>query len=288
MINRKAITVLIGLIGLVIVFETMQQLFYIRRFDLFGDDVQFLYLFKRQLYRWVIWVIMAVPLTFTARWHWGSQAGFAKKLLLSTLAISSVVIIDIILISLIAFPWGTDAFDLTAFSTEYLAFFTFQKAPLFTLGYIGVAWISSLYQANKELQVEVMTLKDLHLKDQALFTQLREKHQPQERILTVRTGNQYSVVGLEDIRYLEADDYCVNIYLASGRKHVMRISLKALEEKLPDYFLRVHRKYIVNCREVQHFRVDPPSLSLSAETYIPVSKSKLRQVKQQFAGEQIR
>ncbi len=286
--NRRALGIVVGLIGLVIVFETLQQLYYVRRFNLAEDDVQFIFLFKRQVYRWLIWAVMAVPLLLMYRKSTAGSSSAPRHLLFGAILISAVVFTDVLLISLLAYPWGTGKFDLADFTSAYLAFFTFQKAPLFTLGYIGVCWIYSLYADRQELRVEISTLRELRQKDLDLFKKVSQRLEPQENILTIRSGNQYSVVSFADIRYLEADDYCVNVYQNNDRKYVMRLSLKELDRKLPAYFLRVHRKYIVNCRQVDRFQVNPPVLSLKGGTAIPVAKSKLKLVKKKFGGEQIR
>lgn len=287
--NRKAIGTVLGLIILVILFETLQQLYYVRRFALADDPVSFLYLLQRQVYRWLIWLVMAVPLVLVSRKLLRLQVSFSVKLIGYAVLICSIVFLDVLLISVIAYPFGEEAaFSWSFFATEYLAFFTFQKAPLFTLGYIGVCWISSLYQENKELSVEVTSLRDLREKDKALFEELSKTHQPQESILTIRSGQRISVVSLEDVQYLAADDYCVNVHLTNGQKYVMRKSLKALEEKLPNHFMRVHRKFIINRRAVTHFDTDVPALLLADNVSIPVSKSKFKAVKEYFRGEQLR
>jgi hypothetical protein len=287
--NRKAIGTVLGLIALVILFETLQQLYYVRKFALADDPVSFLYLLQRQIYRWLIWLAMAVPLVLISRRLLTQIESFSVKLIGYAILISSVVLLDVLMISLLAYPFGGEtAFSWSNFLTEYLAFFTFQKAPLFTLGYIGVCWINSLYQENHNLLVEVTSLRDLRQQDKTLFQELSKTHLPQESILTIRSGSQVSVVSLEDVHYIAADDYCVNVHLADGRKYVMRKSLKALQEKLPDHFMRVHRKFIINRRVVTHFTTDVPALLLEGGTSVPVSKSKLKAVKEYFRGEQLR
>ena len=286
--NRKVIGTVLGLIALVIFFETLQQLYYVRKFALAEDPVNFLYLLRRQIYRWLIWLVMAVPLVLISRRLLNRTGSFSLKLIGYALLIGVVVLLDVLLISLLAFPFGgKEVFTWSYFSIEYLAFFTFQKAPLFTLGYIGVCWISSLYQENRDLLVEVTSLRDLRKKDATLFRQLRNTHGLQENVLTIRSGSQISVVSLEDVHYIAADDYYINVHLADGRKYVMRKSLKALLEKLPSHFMRVHRKFIVNRRAVTHFTTDTPALLLQDGTSVPVSKSKLKVVKEYFGGEQL-
>lgn len=289
MTNRKAIGTVLGLIALVILFETLQQLYYVRKFELTEDPVSFAFLLPRQVCRWLIWLAMAVPLALVSRRLTKRPEGFSLRLIRYAVLIGTAVFLDVLLIALLAFPFGgQEAFNWSYFATEYLAFFTFQKAPLFTLGYIGVCWISSLYRENLDLLVEVTSLRDLREQDAALFRQFRKTHAARDNVLTIRSGSRISVVSLEDVLYIAADDYCVNVFLADGRKYVMRKSLKTLLRQLPDHFLRVHRKFIVNRRAVTHFTTDAPALSLRDGSSVPVSRSKLGKVKEYFGGEQLR
>jgi two-component system, LytTR family, response regulator len=68
--------------------------------------------------------------------------------------------------------------------------------------------------------------------------------------LPVKTGDRIILVRLSEVTYLEAKDKYVTLHTKDGKEHITDISLKTLEEKLPDYFLRVHRAYIVNKNHV--------------------------------------
>lgn len=58
-------------------------------------------------------------------------------------------------------------------------------------------------------------------------------------------------VQLSDIKYIEAMADYANIYLPDSR-HIIHSTMKALEQKLPsENFIRVHRSYIINLREVE-------------------------------------
>jgi len=68
--------------------------------------------------------------------------------------------------------------------------------------------------------------------------------------LAIRDGNQFQLVKTGDIQWIDAagDYMCVH---ASGRTHIMRTTMKRLEENLhPDTFIRVHRSSIVNINAI--------------------------------------
>lgn len=68
--------------------------------------------------------------------------------------------------------------------------------------------------------------------------------------LPVKIGDRIILVRLSDVTFLEAKDKYVNIFTADGKEYMTDLSLKTLEEKLPNHFIRVHRAYIVNKNKV--------------------------------------
>jgi two-component system LytT family response regulator len=79
-------------------------------------------------------------------------------------------------------------------------------------------------------------------------------------------------INLNDIQYIEGMKEYVRIHL-DGQKPVMTLlSMKSLEEKLPDSkFMRVHRSFIVNTGKittVERFRI-----VFDQKVFIPVSEN---------------
>jgi len=68
--------------------------------------------------------------------------------------------------------------------------------------------------------------------------------------LPVKIGDRIILVRLSEVAYLEAKDKYVTIHTINGKEHISDISLKTMEERLPDYFMRVHRSYIINKNQV--------------------------------------
>jgi two-component system LytT family response regulator len=73
--------------------------------------------------------------------------------------------------------------------------------------------------------------------------------------LVARLGDRSTVIAVDDIDWIEAQDYCAAVHVA-GAVHVVRHSLAALEAELdPARFVRVHRNAMVNLariRELHH------------------------------------
>ena len=74
--------------------------------------------------------------------------------------------------------------------------------------------------------------------------------------LTVRKGDRYLLVKIEDIEWLEAAGNYVEVH-ARGGEYLIRATLASLERRLdPQRFVRIHRSTIVNVERVAEIRSD--------------------------------
>lgn len=90
-------------------------------------------------------------------------------------------------------------------------------------------------------------------------------HKPMTSI-TIRTGNKLVFEKLEDITYFKASDKYVSLFNRNDQEKVTDLSLSQLEEKLPEYFLRVHRSLIINThfvKEIQPYFNSRYSISIN-------------------------
>jgi len=87
--------------------------------------------------------------------------------------------------------------------------------------------------------------------------------------LFLKTEYRIVKVSISDIRYVEAMSEYLKVYLASESKPIVTLlSMKKMEERLPDYFMRIHRSYIINLTKIQE--VNKNRVILDSETYLPV------------------
>lgn len=69
--------------------------------------------------------------------------------------------------------------------------------------------------------------------------------------LVIRNAGRISTLAVDDIDWIEAQDYYVEIHIG-GRSHLVRQTLQHLSASLdPRRFVRIHRKTIVNVRRVK-------------------------------------
>lgn len=97
--------------------------------------------------------------------------------------------------------------------------------------------------------------------------------------LSLKHGDRTVVLRMDEIVWIEAQDYCVMVHSTRGN-HLVRGSLNALEEQLdPHDFVRAHRTAIVGMPHVRetHDR-DGLHLVLSDGAQVPVSRSRKQEV----------
>ena len=101
--------------------------------------------------------------------------------------------------------------------------------------------------------------------------------------LLVPTSSGDLVLDLDEIDWIEADDYYAAVH-ARGRRHLIRESLASLEQRLDSrQFVRAHRSAIVNIERVREVRSASDSaaetvLVLRDGTRVPVSRRRREQV----------
>jgi two-component system response regulator LytT len=98
--------------------------------------------------------------------------------------------------------------------------------------------------------------------------------------ITGKQGEFWTPTPVEEIAYIESHQKKTWFYTINGKYSTIQ-TLKELEERLPDKFIRVHRSFIVNIMFIQHLYrdltsnlilklkiPDTPELTVS-QTYVP-------------------
>jgi two-component system LytT family response regulator len=92
--------------------------------------------------------------------------------------------------------------------------------------------------------------------DQEKFQAIIDSLTPPKTInsLTVNVGDRILLIKLEQVVFFQAEDKLTNVVITSGSTYIVTHSLSQLQEKLPDYFMRVSRSFILNENEVHEIR----------------------------------
>ena len=98
-----------------------------------------------------------------------------------------------------------------------------------------------------------------------------EKPSPQVETLFLKADHRMISVNIPDIRYVEAMSEYLKVFLESQPKPIITLlSMKKMEEYLPNYFMRIHRSYIVNLTKIQE--VTKNRVFLDANTDFPIGE----------------
>jgi hypothetical protein len=262
-----------------ITFETLQQLFYIQKYDL-AQGVGFLDLLQKQAFKWIIWLLVGLAIFRYAK-HQRKITEFTPNYFLKyALFIFFLVVLNIMIISFIMLLINEGTFDLQLLLNEYIPFYIYQKSYIYLLGYGSIALTLHFYFVTEKLQIEVQELSELKNNNRALYEKLKSKIDDKTTILNIKVGNKRKIISTKEIIWIEADDYCAKVHLLNGKSYTMRSTLKVLEEKLQLPFMRVHRKAIVNMTMATELNTsNAPSLTLNNNIQIPVSRSNLSALK---------
>jgi len=93
--------------------------------------------------------------------------------------------------------------------------------------------------------------------------------------IVVKKGSKIVVLPIDLIKYFEAQDDYINIVSSEG-SFLKQNRMKYYEEHLPDFFIRIHRSFIVNLNEIKEISLlekDSHIVILKSGEKIPVSKS---------------
>jgi len=105
-----------------------------------------------------------------------------------------------------------------------------------------------------------------------------------ERIV-VKSNSKISVIPVEKIRYIEAQDDYVMIYTSEG-KHLKQATMKYYEQHLDsNQFMRVHRSYIIRFDQVvqlEPYGKDSYIAKLKDGPTVPISKSGFKNLKEKL------
>ena len=88
-------------------------------------------------------------------------------------------------------------------------------------------------------------------------------------VLYLKTDYRIVKVSIPDIRYIEAMSEYLKVWIQGEAKPIITLlSMKKMEERLPDYFMRIHRSYIINLTMIQE--VNKNRVIMDADTYLPI------------------
>lgn len=119
----------------------------------------------------------------------------------------------------------------------------------------------------------VTPAKELEIRKTVL--QLVKKQQTfLDNTLCLRSYKDYTLITVDEILFLQADNNATDFILQSGKKVSAFKTLKSFETILPNNFLRVHHSYIINKHHISRINFGKLKCFLNYnEISVPFSKS---------------
>ena len=100
-------------------------------------------------------------------------------------------------------------------------------------------------------------------------TESHDRSQVENDVIFLKTDYRVVKVSIPDIRYVEGMSEYLKVWIEGEAKPIITLlSMKKMEERLPDYFMRIHRSYIINLNKIQE--VNKNRVIMDAETYLPI------------------
>jgi DNA-binding LytR/AlgR family response regulator len=94
------------------------------------------------------------------------------------------------------------------------------------------------------------------------------RHRERESRLFIKEGNKLVKIKLEDVKYFKSEANYIAVVL-KDQKILTLMTLKDLGPKLPDFFQKVHRSYIVNLNSIDF--IDNNAIEIGKD-HIPISQ----------------
>ncbi len=119
-----------------------------------------------------------------------------------------------------------------------------------------------------EAVIKALKKVDEEIDSQEVVTSVLDNRESLEKLdrVVIKNGSKIVILGIDSIQHFQAQDDYVAVY-SEGQKYLKQITMKYLEENLPEGFIRVHRSFIVNIDQIDKLE------AYSKDSYIAILKN---------------
>lgn len=148
----------------------------------------------------------------------------------------------------------------TAFDQYAIKAFELSAADYLLKPYSKARFEEAVIKALKKVDEEVDT--------EEVAEAVLDNRQSKEKLdrVVIKNGAKIIILAVDQIDYLQAQDDYVAVY-SEGKKYLKQITMKYLEENLPEEFVRVHRSYIVHINQIDKIE------AYSKDSYVAILKN---------------
>jgi DNA-binding LytR/AlgR family response regulator len=127
----------------------------------------------------------------------------------------------------------------------------------------------------------IIILLQKYFKEQEKKRELEvEKNTQKKGHLIVRSERKNTIILFDSIEYIESLGNYIKIFTSLDKIIVSKEKISSLSEQLPDYFLRIHRSYIINRNKIESYTKDWITID---ENRLPLSRKYKEGVLQQLS-----
>jgi len=132
-------------------------------------------------------------------------------------------------------------------------------------------------------KADKLSQKEVNTQLSILANNLNTDDQSKKKII-LRTFDNIYLVNVNEINYIESDGRYSTIFLESGEKVLVSITLKHYQEMLVEFgFYRVHKSYLINLAHIHRFeKSDGGYVILSGDAKVPVASRKREELMEMF------
>lgn len=98
----------------------------------------------------------------------------------------------------------------------------------------------------------ILILKSLKQKEKRLAELEQQSRLNEKKVLTVRVDRKNAPIDMDAITYIESLSDYIQIHTIN-ETFITKEKISAISEKLPDWFIRIHRSFIVNKQQISSY-----------------------------------
>ena len=266
MFSRNTTLLLFFFIGAIIVFDAMQQKYYLETFNLApASGITFVDLLRSHTIRWLLWGLCSLPFSYVG-WRAFKRSGPVSGKSWGILSLLVLVCIGctIVAITFQSFFVNKIPVEFDSFM-ETMVFMSFQKGLSFAFASSILLFILFSYSRSRVIDAQWVEIKNLKSES--------TNNSGTAPSISIKIGNKLKLIPVDEITWIESDDYCVKIHTAR-KAYSLRKSMKSLEKELvPFRFVRVHRQALLNMDYLAHVDFSSSLVKLQDQSELPLSKS---------------
>lgn len=98
-----------------------------------------------------------------------------------------------------------------------------------------------------------------------------EKTSKLKDYIFVKAAKEINKIKVDDIQFVTVDGKYIELYVFE-RRYLVRSTLTDFVKRLPDYFIRIHKAYVVNIRHLDSINIDENIVRIGKES-LPLSRN---------------